>query len=260
MTPRFLTLSCALSLLFGCGDPPQFEGIVQDVWGNPIQAATVRLEGVKPHAETDVSGLFTFERPKNKARLRAGKDGYIPQTVGVHFPGNEPNPRRVELKLFPEPKQTGFYGVGRKRFAPIVKQKLRTLGNEIRAFTGLPSVGEVVLPAGPPLQVIFHTTLRKEDIKRMDLQLHRLKFINESELSSVEGPKSTRINLWVADTAQKFELSSLPGEHDYLIKIADKLEKGVYAFHSGGVLTSNDVMVLSHVPDEHKIAYPFEIK
>ena len=58
---RISLLTSALLLsLAACTDPPTVSGTVTDIWGRPVEGATVRLEGAPEHTTTDGAGAFTL--------------------------------------------------------------------------------------------------------------------------------------------------------------------------------------------------------
>jgi len=261
VTTRFSLLALA-TLLTACGEPPVLEGVVTDAWGKPVEAATVQLEGVVDQTTTDANGVFHFPRPEGTQRLMAGKDGYIKNTATVTIPTDEDEPQpRPEIALYPEPERPGFYAVGRQPpLHHLEAKRIKTVGTEIRARTGLPDIGSQTLQSAENLRFVFSSTLRSSDLSRLDLQLHKLEFIDHDPVPGVLGEEEIKVNLWVATETQKFDIKGLPSKDDYLITIRGKLEPGAYAFHTEGLLTSNEVDVLAKTPKEMQVAYPFEIK
>src|SRR6185503_15271290 len=64
----------------GCSEPPVQSGVVKDVFGHPLEGATVIMEGVLEQKLTNAQGEFTFPRQKTSMRITAGKKGYIKDT------------------------------------------------------------------------------------------------------------------------------------------------------------------------------------
>jgi len=102
--------------------------------------------------------------------------------------------------------------------------------------------------------------LRRSELKQLDLQLHKLKFIEEDSVPGVLGETAVRLNLWVADSSVPFDLVGMETEDDYTLKTREPLEAGMYAFHTQGVLTSKDSTALDKLPAEMRISFPFEVR
>lgn len=256
----FLALGLA-SVLAACGEPPMLEGVVTDAWGKPIEAATVQLEGVVKQTTTDAKGIFHFIRPEGTLRLMAGKDGFIKNTASVTIPTSDDEAQpRPEIALYPEPERPGFYAVDRKPpLRHLEARRIKTVGTELRARTGLPDIGQDTIKSADGLRFVFSSTLRSSDLSRLDLQLHKLEFVGHENVAGVLGEEDVKVNLWVATDTEKFDIKGLPSRNDYLITIRGTLPPGAYAFHTEGLLVSTEVDALEKTPQEMQVAYPFEI-
>ena len=49
-------------------------------------------------------------------------------------------------------------------------------------------------------------------------------------------------------------------DDDYTIKTREKLEPGVYAFHTQSILSSKDAAALDKLSEEMRVAFPFEVR
>ena len=257
--PLWLLVVGALSLqgLVGCKPAPKVAGVISDVWGNPIDNATVQLEGVLAHVTTDADGRFVFtDAGEGQVTLKAGKDGYV---VGKTEIDRAVQNLSVSMELFPAPEELGFFAVDRKSLGALEGAQVFSKGTEIRSVTGIQEPGNVALKHGNVLRFVFHSELRRSELSRLDLQLHKLEFIDSTAIPSLLGDVEARVNLWIATDATPFELRGLSREH-YLITTREPLEAGVYAFHTEGLLTSNDGRSLELMPREMQVAYPFEVK
>lgn len=253
-----VVLPTLLLLATGCSDPVIVDGSVTDVWGTPIQGATVQLEGIVEPVTSDNDGLFKFElkgEAREAYRVQAGKEGYIPGMVKVA--GGEDDVEDAAVELYPEPKQPGFYAVGKKAFEHLSAKEIRTVGSDVSAVTGLPDEGEVHVFAHGPVEFIFSSTLKASELARLNLQLHKLEFVEATEVPGVLGDAEVRVNLWKAGEVVEFDLQGMPRDNTYLITTRDKLPKGVYAFSTQGVLASADPAALDKLPKEMRVAYPF---
>ena len=251
-----------LSLVLACGEPPQLSGQVLDIWGKPIEGATVAVEGIFEQAHTDVGGAFKMVAPLVQARVMAGKDGYIPEALQAPtLNEDQDDPEPLAFHLYPEPEHPGFYAVGREAYQELEGVRARTMGTEVRAFTGVPDIGESTVSQDQVLTFVFTTTLRRERLAQLDLKLHRLEFIDESRLPGVLGDTNASVELWTAvGEPLPYDLVGLASRDDFLIKLREKLPRGVYAFHTQDVLTDHSYEALDKLPKELRMAYVFELR
>jgi hypothetical protein len=247
--------------LAGCTDQEQISGAVRDPWGHPVSGATVIMEGVFEQAHTDGDGRFSFPLRDGTFRLMAGHDGFIKATATVaHPPGEDGSPPSPEMVLYPDPPGAGFFAVGQDALEPVEGSAIRTVGTELRAFTGLRDVGALRLNGGHAQAFVFTSHLRPSELAQLDLQLHRLEFVDDAALPGALGDQDVAVNLWVARDAVPFDLKGLLSRDDYLVTTRARLVPGIYAFHTNGVLTSRDVETLDKLPREMRVAWPFEVR
>lgn len=258
--PSPLAPLLALLALTACTKPPQLTGTVTDVWGKPIEGATVKIDGSVEQATTDIKGHFSMPAPEKGARLMAGKRGYIHASKAVPAPAPDEEPKPVHLELYPEPDKPGFYAVAHTGYKHLQALKVQTRGTQIGAYTGLADIGSVELGHDKPLKFVFVSTLRPSELSQLGLQLEKLKFNESAQVPGVLGAQPVKLNLWVADTSVPFDLKGLSTENDYLITTRTPLAPGVYAFHTQDILTTQDVNALDKLPKEMQVAYPFEVK
>jgi len=117
-------------------------------------------------------------------------------------------------------------------------------------------VGKVRLNDSTP-DFVYHSSLRPEEIKQIDLGLYKLEFKEKEDMTSLLGDAPVEIDLWVANSKPiPFSIRTLDQEEMYVITFEKALEKGIYAF-SGRYIEQNTKLVL---PEELRLAYPFEIK
>jgi hypothetical protein len=246
----------------GCRKPPVVQGVVKDIFGQPIEGATVLVEGVLEQRITDAQGAFSFPRQKTDMRITAGKKGYIKDTETVTPPaeeGDETPP--VELALYPDPPEKGFYEVGRDRYNKLEPRQIYVVGTELRSVSGLRETSDEVLGHNDgPTRFVFSSSLRPSEIAQLELKMHHLDFVDTIEVPGVLGKEPVTANLWVANKPVQFDLEQLATLDDYLITTREPLAGGAYAFHTGGVLTSKDVRALATLPKELQFAYAFDMK
>lgn len=257
-----VALLSGLTLVVGCGEPPQVTGNVKDIWGRPIEGATVILEGETEQQITNVQGAFKFAAPDNDVRLMAGKDGYIKDVrkVGPLAEG-EDQQAAIVFELYPDPEDVGFYAIGNDAYLPLPSFEAQTKGTEVRAVTGIRDVGTVALARGVAPRFVFSSKLRAERLAQLDLQLTKLEFTQEATLPGVLGETPTDLNLWTAAGVEiPYDLVVLPSRDDFLIKLREPLPAGAYAFHTQGALTTKSYDGLDKLPKELRLAYAFEVR
>jgi hypothetical protein len=252
--PVFLAMLIGLS---ACKDPPTVDGKVQDIWGKPVEGATVQMEGAEP-TTSGAGGAFSFPQGEGPIRFVAGKEGYIKTALKIMPPADPeaPVPEMI-IKLYPETDSQGFFAIGPAAYSPIQQMSLKTVGTDLGAYTGLPADPEVVSGKS---EFLFSSEASASELSRLNLQLHRLEFKPSATVSGVTGDVEVKINLWMAVESIKFDLTVMPKENYFLITPSEPLAPGHYAFHTQDVLTSKDPEALAKLPQELRTAYPFQIK
>ena len=162
--------------------------------------------------------------------------------------------------MYPDPKKVGFYAVTSSAYAELNSKSVRTVGTDIRAFNGLPDVGNVRLNGKKPLEFVFSSEARRSELKQLGLQLHKLRFLENDTIPGVLGETAVTLNLWVSDATIPFDLTGMETDDDYSIKTRETLEPGLYAFHTQGILSSKDPTALDKLPEEMRVAFPFEVR
>ena len=246
--------------LVGCSEPPAHNGMVTDRWGKPIAGVTIGLDGTAKQLVSGADGQFTVPVQPKEVKLRAGKPGFIKKSVKLSPHSGDAKPALVRIALYPDPDSTGFYAVTSSAYSGVDSQPVKTVGTDIRAFNGLLDVGKVRLKGNKPLEFVFSSQARRSELKRLGLQLHKLKFLENDTVPGVLGETTVKLNLWVSDSTVPFDLTGMETEDDYSIKTREKLEPGVYAFHTQGILSSKDPAVLDKLPEEMRVAFPFEVR
>lgn len=246
--------------VWGCEDPQTHKGRVTDRWGTPLSDVTIAIDGETTQIQSNNGGSFALPTATLAMRIRAGKDGYIHRMVTVPGYTGDETPNPVGIQLYPDPGNPGFYAVKSTKYAAVNARVVKTVGTDLRAVNGMPDVGEVRLRHEKPLEFVFSTEARRSELKQLDLQLHRLKFVEQEAVPGVLGAQDVKINLWVADQVVSFDLTGLATDDDYVIMTREKLSPGMYAFHTQGTLTSKDPTALDKLPKEMRVAYPFEVR
>ena len=246
--------------LSACSDPPVHKGKVTDRWGKPIAGVTLAYTGSAAQLVSGPDGGFTVPVQAKDIKIRAGKPGFIRQTLKLTAPAGQAKPNPIRFALYPDPQTAGFYAVGSMKYAPIESRGVKTVGTDIRAFHGLVDVGKARIHTKKAMEFVFTSDARRSELKQLGLQLHKLKFIEADSLPGVLGETEVQLNIWVSDQTVPFDLASLETDDDYTIKTREALEPGVYAFHTQGILTSKDPQALDKLPSEMRVAFPFEVR
>ena len=254
-----------LTLLIGllaCNNTPVVSGTVQDIWNNPIEGAMVQMEGNGNKQTTDAQGRFTFELQDVEAgnlRFRAGHTDFIHDVeVLVYAPEMDTeNTDPVEFELYPKPNDKGFYAVGGSEYHTLQSGELVDVKSTFKNLYGLARVNDVKLNNSKP-QFVYYSSLRKEEIKQVNLGVYKLAFKEKEAMTGLTGDTEVEIDLWLPeDKTIPFNLRSLDQEEMYLIEFSEELEKGVYAF-SGRYIEGKDNA--DKLPKELQVAYTFEVK
>jgi len=254
-----------ITLLFGllaCSTTPVVSGTVQDIWNNPIEGAMVQMEGNGNQQTTDAQGRFSFELNNVDAgnlRFRAGHTDFIHDVeVLVYAPEMDgENTAPVAFELYPKPTDKGFYAIGANEYNNLQSAELVDVKSTFKTVYGLARVNDVKLSTAKP-QFVYHSSLRKEEIKQINLGVYKLSFKEKEAMTGLTGDTEVELDLWLPEgKAIPFNLRSLDQEEMYLIEFSEELEKGVYAF-SGRYIEGKDNA--AKLPKELQVAYTFEVK
>lgn len=247
-------------ILSGCSDDPVHKGKVTDRWGKPIAGATIGISGSSKQLVSSADGSFSIPVNAGEIKVRAGKLGFIKKSMklAAHVGDSKPSP--VLFALYPDPEQSGFYAVGNVSYSALLSTQIKTMGTDIRAFNGLSDVGKVRVKSTKPAEFVFSSEARRSELKQLGLQLHRLKFLETDSLPGVLGETEVTLNMWVSDASIPFDLTGMETDDDYTIKTRTKLDPGMYAFHTQGILSSKDPKALDKLPKEMRVAFPFEVR
>ena len=251
--------------LFGCSEDPTISGTVNDIWNKPVEGVSVIMEGVSEEQISNSSGSFTFVIPQGKdgkLRFRAVHDKYLYDVEMVSYSKDleaEDIPS-IAFSLYPKPENKGFFGIGLQEYIPLSGEKTRRVATKLESYNGLANVGSSTMMNRSP-KFVFHTTLRKEEIKQIDLHLYQLNFKEKEDLKGILGETSIEIDLWIPkEVPIDFSIKSLDQHEMYLLEFNQELAKGLYAFSTKDVLGDNTPGKELTLPKELQVAYPFEIK
>ena len=253
----------ALLLSAGCSSGDKLNGQVLDVFGQPVGGATIAIKGQTSHLLADSRGNFSMDITRGQSlTLMAGKDGFVRDKLDLELPENtdEPLPR-ANFALFPEPQEAGFYGLGYRELDALPKSEIHELGSELEVVHGLRDIADTRLaPTKEPHQFIFRTTLRRDELARLDLKLLRLEFVEKQTLKGVTGPMESTVELWVPQEEIPFELRGMLTKDLYLLSTDENLEPGMYAFEDQAALSSRESGSLLRLSQEMRMAHVFEVR
>ena len=254
-------LLALVALLSACSDPPTMAGTVKDPWGHAVAGATVQLEDVVEQATTDPNGAFSFPRVTGKRRIQVGKEGYIRTMETWGLPDElESELTSIDLRVFPDPPSSGFFLINDTAYSELVAHPVDVAGTEIKAYTGIKAGGETKIRSKDRLRFIFNSPRSSAELAHLDLQIHKLEFIEDVPVSSVLGEEQVKINRFIAKGEPvPFELKELDSGDDYLLTTRAALEPGYYAFHTEGQLTTSRSDGLDKLPEELRKAWPLQV-
>lgn len=252
-----------LLALIGCSEPARVEVRVLDVWSKPLAGATVVQDGVQERFTTGSNGKVMVPVEEGERHLMAGLDGYIKELATIEVPkdADDDDLPKVVLKLYPDPGSPGFYGVGSRDYIHLEATPINAVATEISTWHGLRVHPKASMShTGDELRFVLHSTLRADELKRQDLKLSSLRFVEEGEVLTVLGAQNVDLDLWVADSDVPFEVKGLQSRDDYLILVKPIPAPGIYAFHAQNILDSRNAEALDKLPEELKVAFTFEIR
>lgn len=246
-----------LLALVACGPTPGLVGKVVDVWGNPIEGATVRLAGHSEQPLTDHEGRYRLPPFVGPREVRVGKQGFVQDRqdlLGDGRPGAAPL-----FELYPMPEHYGLFLVNAGTYGRIPETRVHEVGAGGTTLRGVRGSGDTVADSSR-LRVVFHTPLKLDEIGRLDLELHRLAFVKEAEVLGAIAPVRAAVNLWVSDAVLPIEIAPLRSRTDYLVTASAALVPGVYAFQTQGLLARGEDHRARSLPEELRVVFPFEVR
>lgn len=244
-------------LLFACSGQTLVQGTVQDIWKKPIEGAQVYMEEVEKPTSTSSKGGFSFIAKQGTMRFRSTKEGYIPAVGQVDYKAGE-SPS-VQLSMYPTVDKNGFWLIDQEGYTTLAPSAIKKKESKDQNLLGLFDVGTVKTDKPKP-SFVFRTTLRKEQLQQLDLEVHSLKFINKTTFNALTGPQEVDVDLWIPDAQVEFSIKDLGVDDHFLIEFSEPLARGLYAFHSHDILDPKSDMGASNIPKELLTSFPFEIR
>lgn len=253
-------MTSLLLLLLACTDAPTLRGRVVDIWGNPIEGATVMLPGAGERPLTDVNGVYTMKPVVGSHEMRAGKEGYIQEAVSVEI--QEGDDKGPVFKLFKKPEKIGFYAVTLGDYLEIGPSTVRVIGHQVDAIYGIEAPSEKVYVEGDKLRVVYKIDLEMHQLMRLGLEIRKMKWVDEVTMVSVTGGQATPvpINLFVDDGKVPFDLIRMKSKGFYLLETTEPLSEGLYVIQAQNLLNPKDPEAWNRIPEELRLVHPIRIR
>lgn len=246
-------------MLFACSTPPSVEGKVVDIWGHPVEGATVMMVGQGEKPLTDAEGRYKLPVIAGKHELKAGRKGYIQAHADLDVAADGTAPGGPVFELYPMPKEPGFFAVTTNEYTHLQPVTVHSVGNELRSFRGLKSKGDASIDT-EELEVIFHTELTLDEVLRLGLQLRKLEYRDEGEIPGPLRPTPVKVGLYTDAGEVPIEIAPMKSRTDYRITPKQPLERGIYAFQTQHLLDAHDPERFEQLPDELRKVYPVELR
>lgn len=245
-------------LLLACTEVKPVQGKVVDIWNNPIADATVIARGSS--VETDEYGVFTVPPFTGKGEFKAGKEGFVQASSEVELKqGDTEGP---VFKLYPKPEENGFFAITTGNYLQIPAQTVKVVGHDANAMFGIEPPKDSVFIEGDSLSIVYKIDFSLAQVKKLGLELRRLKYVEKAEMQTIGGGAKTEVtlNLWVDDGKVPLEITKLKSKGHFLLETGDPLTPGVYALQSQNLLTPQDEDSWKQIPEPLRTVYPLTIK
>lgn len=248
-----------IGLLAGCSQESRLEGHVYDVWGNPVEGATVVMEGQSERPLTDKAGRFSLPWLPGDHKIKAGREGYVQDHLSIAVPEQAgADAPAVEFALWPKPEDPGFYAKGIDTYVHLDPEQVRIVGNQdLQSYRGIRFV--TARTDGKTLSVLFHTPLKMDKVMRLGLTLHRMEYIEQAKMTGPVAEVNVDVDLWVPTKEIPLEVVPLHSRTDYLLTAKD-LEPGTYTIDTQHLLKGASEDDFHEVPEPWRVAYPFEVR
>lgn len=249
-----------LTILMGCTEPAAVQGHVVDIWNNPIEGATVMVEGGDERPLTDAHGVYAMKPLTGSFKMRAGKEGYIQESMEVELTeGVKAGP---SFKLYKKPEKSGFYAVTLGDYLHLVPSTVKVVGHEVDAIYGVAAPNDKQYIEGDTIKIVYRTDLAKHQLQKLGLEVRKLKFLEDTTMATVAGGQKTKvpINLFVDDGKVAHDLIKLGSKGHYLIQTTEPIEPGVYAVQAQSLLNPVDPERYKQIPEAVRSVNAFIVK
>jgi hypothetical protein len=251
--------SALVVFLCACGASPRLDGVVVDIWGNPVEGALVKLEGFPDRPVSDGHGRFSLPYAPGTHVLKAGREGYIQEDLQITIPDDPAAAPEVVFRLYPIPVEKGFHVVGADGYVKLEAKPVRALGNNLRSLYGVQEVGTASVD-GTDLRFVYHGDLRQDQLMALGISLHRLEFVPTAELVGITAT-TVPLNLYVSDLEVPLAIERLKSRNDYLLRSEEVLEpQAIYALTTNDLLTPPDDESFRAIAPALRVAFPVELR
>jgi hypothetical protein len=246
-------------LLAACGSTEMVEGKVVDIWGNPIEGATVMVVGGDERPLTDRDGRYRLARVEGAHVVKAGRKGYIQDHHDLVVTADEPAEGPL-FELYPKPEERGIFAVGTGQYIPLSPVQVHATGSVLQTWRGIEAIGEGRVETSTP-RFVYHTDLREDEILRLGLELRRLVWAREADVTGPIGATRVSVNLWVDGGEVPMEITPLRSKTDYLLTVGEPLvEEQAYAFQMQDLLTPGAEEQFERIHEDLRVVYPFSLR
>jgi hypothetical protein len=257
MLARIASAACLLSLTACLGDPPTLTGTVVDLWGNPVSGVEVTLNPEGKTATTNGKGEYSLPIKKGEFKVRAAGEGFIAGEQDITVT-DITKKNSVDVRVIPEPETDGFHVVGPESYLKLAPQQVERQGNDLKAWQGMRGVGDTEVD-GKELRIVFHTPLKMDEVARLGIKLHKLNFVENTKVATVEGEEEISLNLWTDAGDVEWEREELGSDDNYVFR-ANELPSGTYAIVSMNLLSSLDAAAFDKIPASVRRVHTFTVK
>ncbi|MEZ4316846.1 MAG: hypothetical protein R3F61_05070 [Myxococcota bacterium] len=250
-----------LLLLFACTEPPQLKGRVVDIWNEPVEGATVLMEGAGERPLTDEFGVYSMKVVPGKHEMKAGKKGYIQEAVEVEL--KEGDKEGPVFQLYRKPDDIGFYAVTVGDYLKLEPATVKVVGHDLDALYGIENPSEKIYVEGDQIRIVYRIDLAMHQLQQLGLEIRKLKYIAETTMVSVGGGQETPvpIHMWVDDGDVKFDLVKLKSKGHYLMTTTEPLDHdSMYVVQAQDLLTPKDPDTWKAIPESLRTVHPIFLK
>ncbi len=245
--------------LQACGGGPELITEVVDPWGNPVSGVQVSISGTEKTLKTSGKGQVSVPLEAGSFRIKATKDEWIGQNAMTKVESTDGSVT-TQITIAPQPPGKGYFLLGEDDYVPLRGEPIVRMGTDLRNFQGLRKIGdiEVELEDDRPFQVVFHSDLRRDQLGRLNIELHELTYQDEAQVLTVEGEQDVDLNLWVSSKQIDLDKQHLSGG-TWLFS-AEKLQPGTYAFVTDDLFEDMTQVSFESHPKQARKAYPFVVE
>ena len=245
------------TLILACGGTTALEGEVTDLWGQPIEGATVMMVGHE-QVKTDEHGRYRLARTVGEQEIKVGHKDYIQKTEDITV-SKETAQGGPSFKLYKKAEDKGFYLVGSEHYEALAPAKVLAKGNQLKAVYGIESMGDAEARASK-FELVFRTDLKLDEIHRLGLELYRMEYVQKVDLPGPLGQATeTEVNLYVAADEIPFKITRMGSKEHFLLTAEKELPPGTYAFQTQELLTPKSAESFSKIPDNLRVIFPLTI-